>query len=129
MRQQATEDQVTHAQQRAFHVAARLRSLLDDWEIAPGEPELRERILALAPLGGELDRAVAAVTDVDGLSEVRVPLDLLVAAIHEIQGNWEALENLYPTRLALRDLLTAAYVLERTIPGAEPAEAVSSNRM
>lgn len=78
MRQQATEDQVTHAQQRAFHVGARLRSLLDDWEIAPGEPELRERILALAPLGGELDRAVAAVTDVDGLSEVRVPLDLLV---------------------------------------------------
>jgi hypothetical protein len=129
MRQQATEDQVTHAQQRAFHVGASIGHLLDSWRTAPGQPELRERILALAPVALELDRAVAAVTDIGGLSEIRGPLDDLVAAIHGIQRDGDALENLYSTRLALRDVLEAAYVLERVIPDAEPPEAASASRM
>lgn len=129
MQPQATEDQVTDAQQRAYHVGAVLRGLLDNWKIAPGEPEMRERLFALAPVALELDRAVASATVIDGLSEVRGALDGLVAAIHEIQQDWDALEHLYVTRLWLRDLLTAAYELERVIGKVEQAEAEPANGM
>lgn len=117
-RQQPPQDPVGKAHERARHLNGSLKSLLDGWKVAPGLPELRDRLQALAPLGQEMERAVTAAADVPELLETRCEIGDLVSAMLDIRRD-DAMEGLYVLRNWILDLLTSAYELEQVLDTAE----------